>query len=332
MSKTQNTNKSVVKGAIKDLEKRFGAGIVMKLGEKDAIQDIGVISTGSLSLDVALGVGGMPRGRITEVFGAESAGKSTLAMSVTAQAQKLGGTCAYVDVEHAMDPVYAGVIGVDVDELIISQPDSAEMALEIVDKLVRTTAFDVVVLDSVAALVPSSELNGEMGNQRIGEQARLMSQALRKLTGVISKTNTVCIFINQLRSKVGVVYGSPEITSGGNALKYYASVRLDMRRRETLKEFDSPTGIKIRARVVKNKVAPPFRTAEIVTYFNSGIDILDDVIDLAIVHGMIDQRGAFYYMNDVQICRGKEKLKNYFKENVDQLDTLTAAVKEAALR
>ena len=303
----------------------------MRLGESGGNRNIEAISTGSLALDVALGVGGLPKGRIVEIFGAEAAGKSTLAISTVAQAQKQGGTCAYVDVEHALDPIYAEIIGVNVDDLLISQPDSAEAALEVVDQLVRTASLDVIVLDSVAALVPASELDGEMGKTQIGVQARLMSQALRKLTGVVSKTNTVCIFINQLREKIGVVFGSPETTPGGRALKYYSSVRIDMRRRETLKDGDRPIGAKVRMRVVKNKVAPPFRFAEMEIMFGTGIDADGDVVDLATEHGVIERKGAYYYLNGDRMGQGREQAKGYLKEHPEVRDRLSGLVRDAAM-
>ena len=325
-----NAKEKALNAAISNLEDSFGVGTVMRLGEKPKNLEIKAISTGSLALDVALGIGGVPRGRVTEIFGAEAAGKSSLAMSTVAQAQKAGGTCAYVDVEHALDPNYARILGVDIENLIISQPDSAESALEVVDQLVRTGALDIVVLDSVAALVPSSELDGNMGSFRIGEQARLMSQALRKLTGGVSKTNTACIFINQLRVKVGTFYGNPEVTSGGNALKYYASVRIDLRRREILKLQDKPIGSRIRARVVKNKVAPPFKFAEMLLYFDSGIDVSGDILEVGEQYGVITRKGSYYYMNDQSIGRGKEQANTYLINNPETADFLVKLIRETA--
>ena len=335
MATTKRASASVrekaLEEAIAQIERNFGRGAVMRMGENGSFRQVETIPTGSLSLDIALGIGGLPRGRIIEIYGAESAGKSTLAMSAVAQAQKAGGVCAYVDVEHAMDPVYAKAIGVDIETLLISQPDSAEQALEIIEHLVRSGALDMVVLDSVAALVPMSEIQGEMGHFQIGAQARLMSQALRKLTGTISKTNTVCIFINQLREKVGVVYGSPEVTPGGRALKFYSSVRLDMRRKESLKKGKDITGNRIRVRVVKNKVAPPFRQAEIDIIFNEGISLEGDLLELGVEHGILQRRGAFYAFGETRLGQGRESARYFLKEHPEMRDEIDAQVRSIAL-
>lgn len=316
--------------AIAQIERSYGKGAVMRL-EEGADRNVAAISTGSLSLDVALGIGGLPRGRIVEIYGAESAGKSTLAMSTVAQAQKRGGTCAYVDVEHAIDPVYAKAIGVDVGSLLISQPDSAEQALEIVEYLVRSAALDVVVLDSVAALVPTAELEGDMGDSHPAAQARLMSQALRKLTGVIHKTDTVCIFINQLREKIGVVYGNPETQPGGRALKFFSSVRLDMRRKEVLKQGKDITGNRIRVRVVKNKVAPPFKQAEMDIVFSEGISMEGDLLELGVDNGILEKRGSFYIYGDTRIGQGRESARFFLLEHPDIRDEIEEQVRRVAL-
>ncbi len=317
--------------ALAQIEKSFGRGTVMRMSESGSARNVSAVSTGSLSLDVAIGIGGLPRGRVIEIYGAESAGKSTLAMSTVAQAQKHGGTCAYVDVEHAMDPVYAKAIGVDIDSLLISQPDSAEQALEIIEHLVRSAALDVVVLDSVAALVPMAEIQGDMGDSHPAAQARLMSQAMRKLTGTIHKTNTVCIFINQLREKIGIVYGSPEVQPGGRALKFYSSVRLDMRRKEALKQGKDITGNRVRVRVVKNKVAPPFRQAEIDIIFNEGISLEGDILELGVEHGIIDKRGAFYFYDDLRLGQGRETARCFLREHTDMRDQLETEVRRIVL-
>ncbi len=330
-TKGQSVREKALEEAIAQIERNYGRGAVMRMSENHSFRNIKTISTGSLSLDIALGIGGLPRGRVIEIYGAESAGKSTLAMSAVAQAQKAGGVCAYVDVEHAMDPVYAKAIGVDIDALLISQPDSAEQALEIIEHLVRSSALDMVVLDSVAALVPSSEIRGEMGEFQIGAQARLMSQALRKLTAVINKTNTVCIFINQLREKVGVIYGSPEVTPGGRALKFYASVRLDMRRKESLKNGKEITGNRVRVRVVKNKVAPPFRQAEVDIIFNEGISMEGDLLELGVEHGILQKRGAFYSYGETRLGQGREASRIFLKEHPEMRDEIDAQVRSIAL-
>lgn len=330
-TKGQSVREKALEDAIAQIERNFGRGAVMRMSENDSFRNVEAISTGALSLDIALGIGGLPRGRVIEIYGAESAGKSTLAMSAVAQAQKAGGVCAYVDVEHAMDPVYAQAIGVDIDSLLISQPDSAEQALEIVEHLVRSSALDMVVLDSVAALVPASEIRGEMGEFQVGAQARLMSQALRKLTAIINKTKTVCIFINQLREKVGVIYGSPEVTPGGRALKFYSSVRLDMRRKESLKTGKEITGNRVRVRVVKNKVAPPFRQAEVDIIFNEGISMEGDLLGLGVEHGVLEKRGSFYSYGETRLGQGREAARIFLKEHPEMRDEVDTQVRSIAL-
>ena len=329
--KRESAREKALQEAITQIERNFGRGSVMRMSENDSFRNVEAISTGSLSLDLALGIGGLPRGRIIEIYGAESAGKSTLAMSTVAQAQKAGGVCAYVDVEHAMDPVYAKAIGIDIDSLLISQPDSAEQALEIIEHLVRSEALDMIVLDSVAALVPASEIRGEMGEFQVGAQARLMSQALRKLTGIVNKTKTVCIFINQLREKVGVIYGSPEVTPGGRALKFYSSVRLDMRRKESLKSGKDITGNRVRVRVVKNKVAPPFRQAEMDIIFNEGISTEGDLIELGVEHGILEKRGSFYSYGETRLGQGREAARVFLKEHPEMRDEIDTQVRDIVL-
>ena len=316
--------------ALAQIERSYGKGAVMRM-EEGVDQNIAAVSTGSLSLDVALGIGGLPRGRVIEIYGAESAGKSTLALSTVAQAQKTGGTCAYVDVEHALDPVYAKAIGVDVPALLISQPDSAEQALEIVEYMVRSAALDVVVLDSVAALVPNAELEGDMGDSHPALQARLMSQAMRKLTGVIHKTDTVCIFINQLREKIGVVYGNPETQPGGRALKFYSSVRLDMRRKEVLKHGKEITGNRIRIRVVKNKVAPPFKQAEVDIVFSEGISMEGDLLELGVDNNVLEKRGSFYNYGETRLGQGRESARVFLREHPEIRDEIEDEVRRIAL-
>ncbi|MCX5991216.1 MAG: recombinase RecA [Chloroflexi bacterium] len=301
--------------AIEQIEKQFGKGSVMRLGEASAKLAVESIPTGSLSLDLALGIGGIPRGRVTEIFGPESAGKSTLAYHIVAQAQKGGGIAAYIDVEHTFDPTYASHCGVKVDDLLISQPDSAEEALEITESLVRSGAVDVIVLDTVAALVPRSEIEGDMGDAQMGLQARLMSQALRKLTGAISKSHTSAIFINQLREKVGVFFGNPEVTPGGRALKFYSSVRIDLRRVDSIKVGSEIVGNRVRAKVVKNKVAPPFRIAEFDIMFQSGISKEGDLMDLGVAMGMIKKTGAFFSFGDTRLGQGRENAKSYLRQH-----------------
>ncbi|HEY6531426.1 MAG TPA: recombinase RecA [Acidimicrobiales bacterium] len=300
--------------ALSQIEKQYGKGSVMKMGEKGSMQ-VETISTGALALDLALGVGGLPRGRVVEIYGPESSGKSTLAMHVVAEAQRNGGICAYVDAEHAMDPVYARNIGVDVDELLISQPDTGEQALEITDMLIRSGALDVVVIDSVAALTPRAEIEGEMGDTHVGLQARLMSQALRKLTANLSKSNTVCVFINQLREKIGVMFGSPETTPGGRALKFYSSVRLDIRRIESIKDGVEVVGNRTRVKVVKNKVAPPFKQCEFDIMYGKGISREGSLLDIGVDLGIVKKSGAWYTYEGEQLGQGRENAKTFLTEN-----------------
>ncbi len=313
--------------ALAQIEKSFGRGTVMRLGQSNISDSVRAIPTGSIALDQALGVGGLPRGRIIEIFGSESAGKSTLAMSTVAEAQAAGGQAAFIDVEHAMDPTYAKALGVDVEKLLISQPDSAEQALEITEYLIRSGALDIVVVDSVAALVPTAELEGEMGEMQIGLQARIMSQALRKLTGIIHKTDTVCIFINQLREKVGVIFGSPEVTPGGRALKFYSSVRIDLRRVEAIKVGQNIIGNRIRARVVKNKVAPPFQKAEIEILFDSGISKEGSLLDLGVESGIVKKSGSFYSYGDTRLGQGREASRQFLKTNIDIRDQIETQIR-----
>jgi len=315
--------------ALGDIVKRYGDGSIMRLGEAHSM-NVEVIPTGSLSLDLALGVGGIPRGRITEIYGPEASGKTTLAQHIVAEAQKLGGTAAFIDMEHALDPTYAARCGVDVDNLLISQPDTGEQALEITETLVRSGAVEVVVIDSVAALVPRSEIEGDMGDAQMGAMARLMSQALRKLSGAINQTKTAVVFTNQLRQKIGVMFGNPETTSGGNALKFYASVRLDCRRIQSIKVGAEIVGNRTRVRVVKNKVAPPFRTAEFDIIYNEGISKVGDLIDLATQFGIVDKRGAFFSYGDVRIGQGRENSKEFLRQNPDLADEIELAIRQQA--
>ncbi|MEQ9059107.1 MAG: recombinase RecA [Gammaproteobacteria bacterium] len=317
--------------ALSQIEKQFGTGSIMRMGDRGAVPNIDVVSTGSLSLDIALGVGGLPRGRVVEIYGPESSGKTTLTLHVVAEAQKLGGTCAFVDAEHALDPQYAERLGVDVSELLVSQPDTGEQALEITDMLVRSGAVDVVVVDSVAALTPKAEIEGEMGDSHVGLQARLMSQALRKLTGSIKRSNTLVIFINQIRMKIGVMFGNPETTTGGNALKFYSSVRLDIRRIGSLKRGDEIIGNETRVKVVKNKVAPPFRQANFDILYNEGISRESEIIELGVEHGLIDKTGAWYSYNGDRLGQGKENVRQYFKEHVDTAQEIEAAIRAQSL-
>lgn len=306
------------------LEKQFGKGTVLRLGSKEAVAPIAAISSGSISVDYALGVGGFPRGRIIEVFGPESSGKTTLALQVVAQAQKQGGIAAYVDVEHALDPTYAVKLGVDIDNMLVSQPDYAEQALEIANTLIASNSIDVLVVDSVAALVPKAELDGEMGDAFVGIQARLMSQAMRKLTGVVAKSNTCLIFINQIREKIGVMFGNPETTSGGRALKFYSSVRVDIRRIAAIKEGELVAGNRTKVKVVKNKVAPPFREAEFDIMYGEGISKEGDLIDLGVANGLVEKSGSWYSYSGERIGQGRENAKNFLKENpalATKLDT-----------
>ena len=339
MAKNQNNNvapatqktdpgakKDALATALAQIEKQFGKGAVMKLGDNAAMQ-VDAISTGSIGLDLALGVGGVPRGRIIEVYGPESSGKTTLALHVLAEAQKKGGDVAFIDVEHALDPVYAEALGVDINNLLVSQPDTGEQAMEICEALVRSGAIDAIVVDSVAAMVPRAEIEGEMGDSHVGLQARLMSQAMRKLTSVIGKTNTVCIFINQLREKVGVVYGNPEVTTGGRALKFYASVRIDVRRIETLKNGSEMIGNRTRAKVVKNKMAPPFREAEFDIMYGEGISLIGELIDLGVKLGLVQKSGSWYSMGETRIGQGRDAAKQYLKNNPEIADNLEAEIR-----
>ena len=314
--------------ALATIEKQYGKGSVMKMGDKGEMA-IEAISTGALALDLALGIGGLPRGRVTEIYGPESSGKSTLAMHVVAEAQRNGGICAYVDAEHAMDPVYASAIGVDIDELLISQPDTGEQALEITDMLIRSGAIDVIVIDSVAALTPRAEIEGDMGDTHVGLQARLMSQALRKLTANLNKSNTICIFINQLREKIGVMFGSPETTPGGRALKFYSSVRLDIRRIESIKDGVEVVGNRTRVKVVKNKVAPPFRQAEFDIMYGKGISREGSVLDVAVDIGIVKKSGAWYTYDGEQLGQGREKVKEFLGESPELMIELYEKVRAA---
>lgn len=319
--------KKALESAIQQIEKKFGKGSVMSLGENVAM-NIESIPTGSFTLDNALGIGGVPKGRIIEIYGAESAGKTMIALSMIAQTQKAGGLAAFIDVEHALDPEYAKKLGVDVDSLLISQPDNGEQALEIAEQLIRSGCIDMIIIDSVAALVPLAEIEGDMGDAHVGLLARLMSQGLRKLTSAVSKTNCVCVFINQLREKVGVIYGSPEITTGGRALKFYSSVRLDVRRGDLLKDGSNIIGHKVKVKVVKNKVAPPFKQAEFDLIYNEGIDNIGEIIDLAVETGVLRRAGAYYYYGENRIGQGRENSKQYLKDNTEMLDEIKNKVKE----
>ena len=342
MAKNQNNNvapatqktdpgakKDALATALAQIEKQFGKGAVMKLGDNAAMQ-VDAISTGSIGLDLALGVGGVPRGRIIEVYGPESSGKTTLALHVLAEAQKKGGDVAFIDVEHALDPVYAEALGVDINNLLVSQPDTGEQAMEICEALVRSGAIDAIVVDSVAAMVPRAEIEGEMGDSHVGLQARLMSQAMRKLTSVIGKTNTVCIFINQLRDKIGVVYGNPEVTTGGRALKYYSSVRIDIRRVEGLKDSSGQfIGNHTRAKIVKNKVAPPFREAEFDIMFGEGISKIGEIVDLGVDYGVVKKAGSWFSYGDRKIGQGRDAVKELLKNDEELRNEIEAKVREA---
>jgi len=323
--------KKALEVALGKIDKDFGKGAVMKLGE-NMVQKVDVIPTGSLSVDAALGVGGFPRGRIVEIYGPESSGKTTLALHCVAQAQKLGGTAAFIDAEHALDPVYAAKIGVDIDELYVSQPDNGEQALDICEALVRSGAIDIVVVDSVAALVPKAEIEGDMGDSHVGLQARLMSQALRKLTSVISKTNTVVVFINQLREKVGVVYGNPETTTGGKALKFYATIRIDIRKSEAIKEGKEVVGNKTKVKIVKNKVAPPFRTCVVEMMYGEGISRTGEILDFAVEMDLIQKSGSFYSYNNERIGQGRDNAKRYLLDKPDVFDALDRQIREKMLQ
>ena len=310
-----DNRKKALAAALGQIEKQFGKGSVMRLGDNHMSRDIDVISTGSIGLDVALGIGGVPKGRVVEIYGPEASGKTTLTLQIIAEAQKSGGTAAFVDAEHALDPTYAEKLGVNVDELLVSQPDTGEQALEITDMLVRSAAVDIIVVDSVAALTPKAEIEGEMGDSHMGLQARLMSQALRKLTGNIKRSNATVVFINQIRMKIGVMFGSPETTTGGNALKFYSSLRLDIRRIGAIKKGDEVIGNQTRVKVVKNKVAPPFKMAEFEILYGQGISREGEIIDLGVLHGLIDKAGSWYSYGDDRIGQGKENVREYLKTN-----------------
>jgi len=314
--------------ALSQIERQFGKGSVMKLGKNDRSMDIEVISSGSLGLDIALGVGGLPKGRVVEIYGPESSGKTTLALHCVAEAQKKGGICAFIDAEHALDPVYARKLGVNVDELLISQPDHGEQALEIADTLVRSGAIDVLIVDSVAALVPRAELEGEMGDALPGLQARLMSQALRKLTASINKSNTMVIFINQIRMKIGVMYGSPETTTGGNALKFYASVRLDIRRTGAIKERDEVIGNSTRVKVVKNKLAPPFKQVEFDIMYGEGVSKMGEILDLGVKAGIVEKSGAWFSYDSQRLGQGRENAKSFLRDNPEMTAKIEAAIRQ----
>ena len=327
LAEKNEERKRAIDAAMGQIEKQFGKGSIMRLGANSAVA-IPVISTGSLDLDIALGIGGLPVGRIVEIYGPESSGKTTLMLSTIAQAQKKGGIAAFIDAEHALDPSYAKKLGVNIDDLLVSQPDNGEEALEICESLVRSNAIDIIVIDSVAALVPKAEIEGDMGDSHMGLQARLMSQALRKLTGTISKSKTTVVFINQIRMKIGVMFGSPETTTGGNALKFYASVRLDIRKIETLKDKEDPIGNRVRVKVVKNKCAPPFKQAEFDVMFNSGINKESSIIDLAVKHEIIVKGGSWYSYNGEKIGQGKETVRAFLQEHPDLAGKLEAQIRD----
>jgi recombination protein RecA len=323
--------KKALAAALTQIERQFGKGSVMRMGDEGAIPDIEAVSTGSLGLDIALGIGGLPRGRVVEIYGPESSGKTTLTLHVVAEVQKLGGTAAFIDAEHALDPLYAQKLGVNVDELLVSQPDTGEQALEITDMLVRSGGVDVVVVDSVAALTPKAEIEGDMGDSHVGLQARLMSQALRKLTGNIKRSNTMVIFINQIRMKIGVMFGSPETTTGGNALKFYASVRLDIRRTGAIKRGDEVVGNETKVKVVKNKVAPPFKLALFEILYGEGISREGELIELGVENKLIEKAGAWYSYNGERIGQGKEKVRQFLKENADIAQEIERQLREMLL-
>ena len=326
-----DAKKKALSAALGQIEKQFGKGSVMRMGDTSAVREVEAISTGSLGLDIALGVGGLPRGRVIEIYGPESSGKTTLALQVIAEAQKLGGTAAFVDAEHALDAVYAEKLGVNVDELLVSQPDTGEQALEITDMLVRSGAIDIVVVDSVAALTPKAEIEGDMGDHHVGLQARLMSQALRKLTGNISRSNTMVVFINQIRMKIGVMFGNPETTTGGNALKFYSSVRLDIRRIGAIKRGDEVVGNETRVKVVKNKVAPPFKQVEFDLLYGEGISREGEIIDLGVREGIVDKAGAWYSYNGDRIGQGKDNVRNFLKEHPEIADEIDGQIRSKLL-
>jgi recombination protein RecA len=325
----RNERGKAVELAVGQIEKQFGKGSIMRLGQRGAVQPVDSIPTGAISIDYALGIGGMPRGRVIEIFGPESSGKTTLALQVIAEAQRKGGLAAFVDAEHALDAVYAKKLGVDVDNLLVSQPDNGEQALEIVEVLIRSGSVDVVVVDSVAALVPRAEIEGEMGEAQMGLQARLMSQALRKLTGAVSKSKTALIFINQLREKIGVMFGNPETTTGGRALKFYASVRVDIRRIGAIKDGDNVVGGRTRVKIVKNKLAPPFREAEFDVMYGEGVSREGDLIDIAVEHKIIEKSGAWFAYGGERLGQGRENVKNFLKENVDVRSGIEEKVRKA---
>jgi len=324
----EDNRKKALAAALGQIEKQFGKGTVMRLGDAPASWDVETVSTGSLGLDIALGIGGVPRGRVVEIYGPESSGKTTLALHCLAEAQKKGGICAFIDAEHALDPVYARKLGVNIDELLISQPDTGEQALEICDTLVRSGAVDVLVVDSVAALVPRAELEGEMGESLPGLQARLMSQALRKLTASINKSNTMVIFINQIRMKIGVMYGSPETTTGGNALKFYASVRLDIRRIGAIKERDEVVGNQTRVKVVKNKLAPPFKQVEFDIMYGEGVSKMGEILDLGVKAGIVEKSGAWFSYDSQRLGQGRENAKTFLKANPDMTAKIEMAIRQ----
>ena len=326
-----DNRKKALAAALSQIERQFGKGSVMRMGDDGAIPNIETVSTGSLNLDIALGIGGLPKGRVVEIYGPESSGKTTLTLHVIAEMQKAGGTAAFVDAEHALDPVYAGKLGVDIDELLVSQPDTGEQALEITDMLVRSGAVDIVVIDSVAALTPKAEIEGDMGDSHMGLQARLMSQALRKLTANIKRSNTLVIFINQIRMKIGVMFGSPETTTGGNALKFYASVRLDIRRIGAIKKGDEIVGNETKVKVVKNKVAPPFKLAHFEILYGEGISREGELINLGVEHKLIEKAGAWYSYNGDKIGQGKEKVRIFLKENPDIANTIEQTLRDKLL-
>jgi len=326
-----DNRKKALAQALGQIEKQFGKGSVMRMGDSQASRDIEAISSGSIGLDVALGIGGLPKGRVVEIYGPESSGKTTLTLQVIAEAQKLGGTAAFVDAEHALDPGYAEKLGVNVDELLVSQPDTGEQALEITDMLVRSGAVDIVVVDSVAALTPKAEIEGEMGDSHMGLQARLMSQALRKLTGNIKRSNTMVVFINQIRMKIGVMFGSPETTTGGNALKFYSSVRLDIRRIGAIKKGDEVIGNQTRVKVVKNKVSPPFKQAEFEILYGEGISRMGEIIDLGVQHGIVDKAGSWYSYGDDRIGQGKENVREFLKSHPEMAEEIESRIRTKLL-
>ncbi len=330
VAKDDTDRKKALDAALSQIERSFGKGSIMRLGKNEQVVEIEAVSTGSLGLDIALGIGGLPRGRIIEIYGPESSGKTTLALQTIAEAQKKGGICAFVDAEHALDPVYARKLGVQLDDLLISQPDTGEQALEIADTLVRSGAVDVLVIDSVAALTPKAELEGEMGDSLPGLQARLMSQALRKLTGSISKSNTMVIFINQIRMKIGVMFGSPETTTGGNALKFYASVRLDIRRIGAIKEREEVVGNQTRVKVVKNKVAPPFKQVEFDIMYGEGISKMGELVDLGVKAGIVEKAGSWFSYGSQRIGQGRENAKQFLRDNPDMANEIEAAIRQNA--